>query len=124
MAIYLGNSEVKNMYLGSDQVKAVYKGDTIVWPSYITINRPSASFIPSGIAIDDDSNFLIATRFGYSDVVFIFPYTGGAFTGNFSIGGVGNFRGLDWHNDIAYALGDDPDDVHRYNTSTNTQLTV
>ena len=100
-----------------------------VLPTYITINRDAnESFEPSGITIDDDYNFLIATKlitgYGLDDRVYIYPYARGDFVSIFFLTGVGNFRGLDWHNDIAYALGDDPDDVHRYDISTNTQLTV
>ena len=126
MAIKLGNSEVTRMYKGSDRVKAVYQGSAIVWPSYITINKTSSSsYHSSGIAIDDNYNFYITDNLSTSlELVYVYPYTGGASTGNFSITGVGYFRGLDWYHNILYALGDNPDDVHRYNTSTNTQLTV
>ncbi len=105
--------------------------DPAVWEgsSYITINRDANEmFEPSGIAIDDEYNFFISTKlitgYGLDDRVYVYPYASADFDSVFSFTCVGNFRGMDWHNNIAYALGDDPDDIHRYNMFTNTEFSV
>ena len=105
------------------------QGPPGTWPAYITINRDlNESFEPSGVTIDDNNNFLIATKlitgYGVDDRIYIYPYPERDFASILFLTKVGNLRGIDWHNDIVYALGDDPDDVHRYDMSTNTELTV
>lgn len=105
--------------------------DPAVWEgsSYIIINRDvNEMFEPSGIAIDDEYNFFISTKlitgYGLDDRVYVYPYASTDFDSVFYFTCVGNFRGMDWHNNIAYALGDDPDDIHRYNMFTNTEFSV